>query len=293
MNVFNKKVCLSPQPVTSIKSLVTGNVKYNQLEILMNLEYNKSISQVTNSFDVDMFLVSLDNQVVFKLDSTFLYAIHEEENFNFIMIPEAEVALVEGINKFIKNHGVGAVIEVPRLLGKKYYDVDTLRSNIKKVVDFSGFVKHVNLDFGYPVAIVNDLPFNSTVVFRGDYYLLELPTEAVPLSKHLANYTSVYNKKLMPVGQDKHNYFEYSEPDFKFICRLVLQHGFEPKRIAEAFRLPSEAFIGSLIKQYRYKVGNIESMSYDDAKHDIKPFGNYYDDSLAYNSNRFNVKKYA
>lgn len=290
MNKFNK-VCLSPKPVESLKNLVTGAVNYNQLEILMNLEYNKTITEVSNSFEVDIFFVGLDNHSVFKLDTTFLYAVHDVENFNFIMIPEADVAAVIKVNKFIKEHGVSVVVEVPRLLGKKYYTVDSLQTNIKRVVNFSGYVKHIDIDFNHPVAIVNDLLFRSEVVFRGDYYLLELPTEAAPLSKHLANYTSVYNKKLMPVAEDKHGYFEYSEPDFKFITRLVLQHHFDPKRIAEAFRLPSEAFIGSLVKQYRYKVGNIESMSYDDAKHDIKPYGDYYDNSLAYNSNRFNSKK--
>ena len=283
-----KKAFLSPKPIlSSFKELVTGQVTHNQLEVLMNLEYNKSINQVTNSFDIDMFLVSLDTKSLLKIDASFLYAIHESEDFSFIMMPESEDALVKKVKDFITKNGVSAVIEVPRLLNKKYYTVDKLQGNIEKVVDFSAFVKHIpNDDSQYPLAIVNDLPFINDVVFRGDYYLLVLPTKAVKLSQHLTNYKKVYGKELEPMLEDKHGYFEYSDKDFKFILRLVLQYHFDPKRIAELFKLPSEAFIGLLVDRYRYKSGHIEAMAYNDSKHDVKPLSTFYSSSVCYNNNK-------
>lgn len=268
MNVL-KKAFLSPQPVRTFKDLVTGDVKYNQLEVLMNLENNTSISQVSNSFEVDMFLVGLNNKSVFKIDSTFLYAIHEAEDFSFIMMPEADKEQISHLINFITAEGVAAVIEVPRISGKKYYTVESLQKNIKKVVDFSSYVKYVEPVTGYPVAIVNDLPFTGNVVCRGDYYLLEIPTKPLKLSQHISNYRKVYFKDIVPMLEDKHGYFEYSDSDFKFILRLVLQYHFNPKRIAEVFKLPSEAFIGHLVSQYRYKLGNVEAMLYTDINHDV------------------------
>lgn len=286
------KVYLSPKPlVKSFKELVTGVATHNQLEVLMNLEYNKSITQVTNSFDIDMFLVSLDNKNLLKIDASFLYAIHEAEDFSFIMMPESEKDKVSEVINFIAAEGVSAVVEVPRLLGKKYYSVTALQKNVKRVVDFSGYVKHIDIDFSYPLAIVNDLPFNNQVVFRGDYYLLELPTNTTKLSKHLSNYKKVYGKELVPMLEDKHGYFEYSDNDFMFILRLVLQHNFNPKRVAELFKLPSEAFIGLLVNKYRYKVGNIVALNYDSPSHDIEAATTFYSTDVCYNNAKSLYKK--
>lgn len=289
------KAFLSPQPVAKpFKEMVTGSVKYNQLEVLMNLEYNKTITDVTNGFEMDMFLIGLNNKSLFKIEATFLYAIHEAEDFSFIMMPESDKSKVSELINFIAVEGVGAIVEVPRILGKKYYTVESLQKKVKKVVDFSGYVKHILLDnLDYPIAIVNDLPFTGNVVCRGDYYLLELPTKAIRLSQHLANYKRVYGKEVTPMLVDKHGYFEYSDSDFKFILRLALQYHFDPKRVAEVFKLPSEAFIGHLVNQYRYKTGNIESLAYTDPKHDVQPLTTFYSADLCYNNNKTFYKKTA
>lgn len=286
------KAYLSPKPlVRSFKELVTGAVTHNQLEVLMNLEHNKSITQVSNCFEIDMFLVGLNNESVLKVDASFLYAIHEAEDFSFIMMPESEKDKVSEVINFITVEGVAAVIEVPRLLGKRYHTVESIQKNIKKVVDFSGYVKYVNLDFDYPVAIVNDLPFTNQVVFRGDYYLLEIPTKGTNLSGHLGNYKKVYGKELKPMLEDKHGYFEYSDSDFMFILRLVLQYHFNPNRVAELFKLPSEAFIGHLVNKYRYKVEHLEAMEYEDGKHDVEPLSTFYSANVCYNNSKGLYKK--
>ena len=278
------KAFLSPSPVSTIKEMVTGHVKFNQAEVLKAIEGNTSITQVSNSFEVDLFLVGLNNKSVFKIDADFLYAIHEIEDFSFIMMPESDKNKVSDIINFITVEGVGAIIEVPRILGKGYYTTELLQKSVKRTVDFSGYVKYIEPLADYPLAIVNDMPFTGNVVCRGDYYLLELPTKPISLRQHLVNYKEVYTKDIEPMLEDKHGYFEYSDQDFKFILRLVLQYHFNPKRIAEVFRLPYEAFLGHLVSQYRYKVGHIDAMAYTDKKHNVKPLFTFYSSNLCYNN---------
>lgn len=266
----------------SIKSLVLGNTVTSEAVILSAIQSNQNIQHVFTSATVDLFLLSLDLQHVFKINANFLYV--KENDFNFLMFPKSESARVSNIINFLACGGVGSIVEVHNQLGKKRYTVRDIKDNLSEVNTFSGYVKHFRHDTQiYPLPIVNEMPFNSQVVAKGDYFILELPTKSLKLSEHLSYYKRVYGKELRPVSQDYIGYSEYSKSDFSFIVRLVLAYNFHAKRIAEAFNIPYEAFNGFLSAKYRYKPNHVGALDYNDPKHDLVLKKAYSNSNFFYN----------
>ena len=284
MNTFNKQGLRVLQPVAkTLRSVVLGASRYNEMEVLKMIEEDLNIDQVVTSAIADLFLVSLDLTTVFKIDANYLYTVQDKEDFAFIMIPESDKAAVSDLINFTTVYGVGSIVEVFNQLGKKRYTVEDIKSNLDYVVSYSGYNKHfLYEDKNYPLPIVNDLPFNSKVIAKGGYYVLELPTKAIKLSEHLEYYKEVYSKDLEPVSQDENGYYEYLDQDFKFITRLVLAHNFNCKRIAEVFNLPYEAFKGFLEDSYRYKPNHVYVYHYSDSRHDVVMLRSYSNGNFNY-----------
>ena len=272
------------KPKRTLKDLVLGSSRNNERTVLKVIEADPAIEQVANSAEVDLFLVSLDLNHVFKINANFLYVIQETEDFSFLMIPEAEKEEVSHLVNFLAVYGVGSIIEVHNILGRRRYTVEDIKNNLDEVIRFSGYVKHFRYETNnYPLPINNEMPFNSKVIYKGGYYVLELPTKEITLGDHLEYYKEVYGEDLRPVGVDSLLNYEYKDKDFMFIIRLVLAYGFNCKRIAEAFKLPYQAFLGHLVERYRYKIDSINVYAYKDAKHDIELEAVYINNNFYYN----------
>lgn len=278
------------QPKKTLKDLVLGASRNNEAEVLELIESDDTIEQVATSAEVDLFLVSLDLKNVFKIEADFLYIVEEKEPFSFIMIPEVCKPKVSDLINFLASNGVGSVIEVHNILGKKRYTTEDIKNNISEVVRFSGYVKHYRYETNnYPLPINNELPFTGKVINKEGYYVLELPTEAIALSKHLEYFKSINGRAITPVSIDSLGYYEYSESDFKFISRLVLAYNFNATRIAKLFMIPSEAFTGYLVSEYRYKPNHIGVYHFNDSKHDVAMIETYSNSNFSYNPYNINV----
>lgn len=272
------------KPKKTLKELVLGSARNNEAAVLKAIELDPAIEQVACSSEVDLFLVSLDLNHYFKINSNFLYVIQETEDFSFLMIPEADKEEVGHLVNFLAVYGVGSIIEVHNILGRRRYTVEDIKTNLDEVIRFSGYVKHFRYETNnYPLPINNEMPFNTQVTYKGGYYALELPTKEISLGDHLAYYEEVYGEALRPVGVDNLLNYEYKDKDFMYIMRLVLAYGFNCKRIAEAFKLPYQAFLGHLVERYRYKPDAINVYSYKDAKHDIELEAVYINKNFYYN----------
>ena len=286
MKVLNARIieAVKPQPKKTLKDLVLGASMNNEAEVLKAIQLDDSIEQVANSAEVDLFLVSLDLVNVFKINANFLYVVQESIPFSFLMLPASEKEEVSNLINFLASNGVGSIIEIHNVLGKKRYTVEDVKANIEEVVRFSGYVKHFRYETNkYPLPINNEYAFNSEVINKGEYFALEIPTSDIKLSEHLEYYTKVNGKNLTPVNKDDNGYYEYLANDFQFISRLVLAHNFNVRRIAEIFKIPSEAFKGYLVEQYRYKPNNVGAYHYNDARHDIALLMTYSNSNFSYN----------
>lgn len=273
------------KPKQSLRDLVLGSVRTPEALVLEAIKEDKEIQQVAASSNLDIFLLSLDLKNVFKINANFLYVLQEAEDFNFLMIPESEAEEVSHLINFITAFGVGSVIEVNNVLGMKRYTTEDIKNNISEVVSFSGYVKHIRYESvnNYPLPINNDYPFNTSVEYRGGYYVLELPAKAIKLSEHLSYYEEVYHKSLKPISLDSNGFYEYSRSDFEFISRLVLAYNFNCKRIAEVFNLPYKAFKGYLVTQFRYKEDHVGVYHFNDLIHDIELFRTYKNKNIFFN----------
>lgn len=286
MKVLNTRIinAVKPQPKKTLKDLVLGASRNNEAEVLKAIQLDDSIEQVANSSEVDLFLVSLDLKSVYKINANFLYVVQESIPFSFLMIPKSEKEEVSNLINFLASNGVGSIIEIHNVLGKKRYTVDDIKANIKEVVMFSGYVKHFKYETNdYPLPITNEYHFNSKVINKGEYFALEIPTGENKLSEHLSYFTEITGKAITPINKDDNGYYEYTAKDFSFISRLVLAYNFNPRRIAEVFKIPSEAFTGYLIEQYRYKPNHLGVLHYNDAKHDIALLMTYSNSNFSYN----------
>ena len=279
----NEVIKAVTQPKGSLRDLLLGAVITPEAIVLKAIESDPAIEQVACSSALDIFLVSLDLNHVFKIDANFLYVLQDTEDFNFLMIPESEIEQVSHLINFIVAYGVGSVVEVHNVLGKKRYTVEDVRKNLSEVNRFSGYIKHFRYETNnYPLPIINDYPFTSNVVYRQGYYVLELPSKSLNLSDHLAYYKNVYSKDLQPVSLDSAGLYEYRSEDFEFITRLVLAYNFNCKRIAEVFNLPYEAFKGYLVTKYRYKSNHVGVYQYNSKKHDTTLASTYSNSNFFY-----------
>ena len=264
------------KPKKTLKDLVLGATVTPESVVLEAIEADKDLEQVSCSSVLDIFLVSLDLNNVFKINANFLYVLQDTEDFSFLMLPASEKEEISHLINFLAVYGVGSVIEVHNVLGMKRYTVDDIKNNISEVVRFSGYVKHYRYETNnYPLPINNEYAFNTSVKYRGGYYILELPTKALNLSDHLEYYKNIYSEGIKPVSLDAAGYYEYEAESFKFITRLVLAYNFNCKRIAEVFNIPYKEFNGFLEAQYRYKDNHISVSHYDSSRHDIELFNTY------------------
>lgn len=284
MKILNSNVINAVmKPKQTLKDLVLGSARNNEVTVLAAIEADPAIEQVACSSALDIFLVSLDLKEVFKIESNFLYVLQDTTDFNFLMLPESDKEHVSDLINFLNVFGVGSIIEIHNILGKKRYTVEDIKKNLTEVVNFSGYVKHYRYETNnYPLPIVNEYPFTSKVIYKGGYYVLELPSKDLSLSEHLEYYSSVKGQNLEPVRLDEQGYYEYSQEDFNFITRLVLAYNFNCKRIAEAFSLPYEAFNGYLVATYRYKPNHIGVLNYTSSKHDMKLSSIYNHSNFCY-----------
>lgn len=271
-------------PKKVLKDLVLSSTVNTEKDLLSILKSDKTVDTVKRSSEVDLFLVSLDLTQVFKIAAEFLYVVQESESFNFIMMPKYNKSEVSDLINFLASSGVSSVIEVHNVVGKKRYTADDIKNNIDDVVKFSGYIKHYKHENNsYTLPVINEYAFNSKVIAKDGFYILELPSSELNLSEHLDYYTEINGNAITPVSKDANGYYEYSENDFKFITRLVLAHNFNPKRITEVFKIPVEAFTGYLVERYRYKLGNIATYDYTDDKHDVALLMTYSNSNFSYN----------